>query len=319
MPSPSDSTSATSPSPQRPSLLGAAAPAKAGAQLHQDADPSGFGVSILSAIDKGQRTKRALPPKPATARKSNRAWWLGIAVAAAALLGAAQWQRSQSEAQQPVTTQAANSTDKNPTKVAQAGVNAAEQPAPPVVVAIEPRATPNALTVAAAAPPSPASSPFSALSLADPATTSQTTPTSSATTPPLSARLSPTASPSTAERKPSTARGTNARTPVALAQKPAAAKPAASKDADAELLAALMVHSDGSKETAKTKPAAPRALTEAERRRFANKLRDCRSKGSASTQDDCRLAACQAVNYWGRTKSCPAGGANALPQRAAAN
>ncbi|MFN7693915.1 MAG: hypothetical protein ACK5O3_07715 [Burkholderiales bacterium] len=303
MPSPSDAKPATPHKAQRPSLLGGTAPSKSSNPRSLDADPSGFGVSILAAIDDSPCAKRAVAAKPSSARKNNWMWWLGIAVVAIGLLGAAQWQRSQAAAQkQPVAATASTSLAPAPVKVA-------PMPAAPVVVAIEPREISSPPIAGLVNATAAASSPFSALDAS----------TSVATTPPVSTQAARPSSegktnPSSAERKAPSQRETPAR-----AQAAATPKPTLTKDADAELLAALMAHSDGTKEAAKSKAAAPQPINEAERRRFSTKLRECRNKGTATAREDCRMAACQAANYWGRTKSCPAGGANAFPTRTAAS
>jgi hypothetical protein len=310
MPSPSDAKPATPQTAQRPSLLGDTAPAKRSTSSAQDAEPSGFDVSILSAIADNPRGKRALPAKPTSARKNNWMWWLGIGVIAVGLLGAAQWQRSQAAAPDSRRVTAANPN----TKAAVAALKADPLTEAPVVVAIEPREISNSpsgglIEVAAAA-----SSPFSALDPEAGARPPTSTHSAAAAAGPEKPSAAGKASQSPPERKANSQRDTQART-----QGPATSKSTIAKDADAELLAALMAHSDGARAAAKIKVSPLQPISEVERRRFSTKLRECRSKGNSTAREDCRMAACQAANYWGRTKSCPASGANALPSRAAAS
>ena len=311
MPSPSDANPATPRTAQRPSLLAGTDPAQrsSSSSSSQDAGISGFDVSILAAIDDNLRGKRALPAKRAATRNNNWIWWLGIGMIAIGLFGAAQWQRSQSAGTNSKLAPAVKPSAK-PTVAALKDDPAS---APPVVVVIEPRNVSSSPEIGLVEVTTAGSSPFSAL---DP----------EASAPPLSARSAAAAagpalpsgagkaSQSPPERKTNSQRDTQART-----QGNAASKSTIAKDADAELLAALMAHSDGAKVAAKSKTGPQQPITEVERSRFSAKLRECRSKGNSTAREDCRMAACQAANYWGRTKSCPASGASALPSRATAS
>jgi hypothetical protein len=56
-----------------------------------------------------------------------------------------------------------------------------------------------------------------------------------------------------------------------------------------------------------TSAAAPsRPLPEADRRRLASALRQCRTQTGPAQQARCRHDACAEADAWGRTKSCPA-------------
>jgi hypothetical protein len=316
MATPSNSKTAAPAAAQRPSLLGGNPSAQRPHQA-RGGEPSDFGVSILGAMSDAPRTRSKRSSVSPAAPKRAWLWWVGTALVAVALVGAAQWQRSQAQASQ-----------------AAAPLPLAQAPAKPAAV------IPAPATQAALPAPLSAASAASAVATTAPALAADATPTPEAVaagtgaalatlamakpdpTPPASTK--PTTRPVTAaatERKATPPRASTPRPATAVAAKPAAPKVAAAlastgRDADAELLAALMAHSDASKDGGKAKAAAP--LSEAERRRFAATLRGCR-QGSASAQASCRQSACQGANYWGRTKSCPANGISGSPSITAAS
>lgn len=313
MASPSNSKTAAPAAAQRPSLLGGT-PSAQGPQRAHSGEPSDFGVSILGAMSDAPRTRSKRSGVAAAAPKRAWLWWVGTALVAVALVGAAQWQRSQAEASQAAAPLPLAQAPAKPAAVIPAPANQAALPAP-LSAASAVATTAPALTADA----SPTREAVAAGTGAALATLAMAKPDP---TPPASTK--PTTRPATAaatERKATPDRASPPRPATAVAAKPTAPKVAAAnasngRDADAELLAALMAHSDASKDGAKTKATAP--LSEAERRRFAATLRDCR-QGSASAQASCRQSACQAANYWGRTKSCPANGISGLPSITAAS
>jgi len=94
-----------------------------------------------------------------------------------------------------------------------------------------------------------------------------------------------------------------------LAAKPAPLVPAATpprpvkgaqKDPDAELVAAVMAHSDLARRAAQPQP-----LNDVQRFQFALELKGCKTRAGQTAQDACVVAACEAKAYWGRTRSCP--------------
>jgi hypothetical protein len=314
MASPSNSKTAAPAAAQRPSLLGGN-PAAQAPQHSRGGEPSGFGVSILGAMSDAPRARGKRSAAAPAAPKRAWLWWLGTALVAVALVGAAQWQRSQAEASQATKAlPLAQAPAKPATVVPPQAAPAALAPPPPAasVASVPPT------VLAADATPSPAAlAAGTSAALATLAMAKADSPTKAITKP-----ATPPVTTAAAERKATPTRASTPRPATAVAAKPTAPKVAAvnasnGRDADAELLAALMAHSDASKDGAKAKAAAA-PLTEAERRRFAATLRDCR-QGSASAQASCRQSACQAANYWGRTKSCPANGISGLPSITAAS
>ncbi len=88
--------------------------------------------------------------------------------------------------------------------------------------------------------------------------------------------------------------------PVARPTAPAKPSKPLAKDPDAELVAAVMAHSDLAR-----RPPAPKPLSDVQRFQFAMELKRCKGLPNQTTQDACVVAACESKAYWGRTRSCP--------------
>ncbi len=237
-------------SSSRPSLLARAGQGAGPA----DSEPSGFGLSILSAAREDQRPETATRAGRAVFhgrnRRANGLWLLGTGLVALALIGLSQWRPS------------APST---PLAAPKASVSAVPLPAP-ARTAVAQSVSQSPPLVAAASAPVAAALPLAAASAA------------ADVAPGEALRALPVARPA-APAKPS--------------------KPVA-KDPDAELVAAVMAHSDLAR-----RPAAPKPLSDVQRFQFAMELRRCKGLPNQTTQDACVVAACEAKAFWGRTRSCP--------------
>lgn len=232
----------------RPSLLaGGCQAGRAG-----DGEPSGFGLSILSAAREDHRpevmVRASSGPSHGKKRLANGLWLLGTAAVALALVGLSQW-RTQVPPAAPAV--AAPADQAKPAQVVQ------------VAQVVSQPASATAATAVASAPPA---------------------------APPVPA--AETVAPGAALRALPVARPVVPTKPV---------KPPA-KDPDAELVAAVMAHSDTPRRQA---PPKPKPLSDVQRFQFAMELKRCRVLPNQTTQDACVVAACESKAYWGRTRSCP--------------
>lgn len=278
-----DSPNATPPAPSRRPSLMAATPAA------DSDDDQGFSVSILSAASGVSGGSAAIPrsaaPRTARSPASSRLLWLGgVTVVAVGLMVAAHLREPAPPEPPPAQVTAVLApvaAPLPPTPVAAASeVVTAEVAASAAPVA-------SADLPASAASASAASNPFDRIAAA-------------AALPPV--RATPRTAPASAPaRKPATAAPTRT------------ASPAAPRDRDAELVAALMANADAGREiqlpASATAPSPkPAPLSATERNRFAAELRQCqqRNPGNAAARELCRAEACESRGYVGRTKSCPA-------------